>query len=244
MAIAQNRTQREKEAFKELERNRQAYLSQLLEVQEKERQQIALELHDDVIQTSLGLANLAQDLLINNSNNLTSEERNKAEQIKDISIGLCESLKKLSRELRPRILDHLGLLPAIQYIVTEFNKGGNIKIVLTVKGTEHRFPVEDEVHIFRIIQEALTNIKRHSEATTASLTIDFQEDGFLITIWDNGKGIDLPERVESLASSGKLGLIGMHERARLANVSIKIKSGLNLGTLITLKSKANQSRDT
>lgn len=235
IAIAENRRQREKEAFEELEKNRQAYLSQLLVIQEKERQRIALEIHDDAVQMSLGIANMAQSLIDGEPVCLTSEGKEKIAQIRDLSLGMCGRLKNLSRELRPSTLDHLGLIPAIQHNVNKFNRENSIKIDLNVKGTEHRLPSEDEVNIYRIIQEALTNIKRHSGATSVQIDMDFEPDRFKVVIKDNGKGIKLPDQVEALASYGKLGLLGMYERARLIGASLSISSNPGQWTRIILE---------
>jgi signal transduction histidine kinase len=89
--------------------------------------------------------------------------------------------------------------------------------------------------LFRIAQETLSNIRRHAEASAAMLKLEFGDDNITMTVSDNGKGFELPQRIEDLASVGRLGIMGMYERARLLRGTLDIKSELGKGTQVVVK---------
>jgi two-component system sensor histidine kinase DegS len=107
----------------------------------------------------------------------------------------------------------------------------NIKIL----GTERRFMEEVELMLFRIIQEALRNVWRHSEATQAEVVVEFDSQKTKILISDNGKGFLLPRTLNDLARDGKLGLAGMQERIQLIGGSMTVQSQLGIGSIITIE---------
>ncbi|MEO0248256.1 MAG: ATP-binding protein, partial [candidate division WOR-3 bacterium] len=129
-----------------------------------------------------------------------------------------------------------GLLPAIELLADDLEKQG-ITTTFRVRGQARRLPPEAEVMLFRIAQEATRNIWRHSEATTAELTIEFTDSRLRMTIADNGKGFLLPQRLGDQASMGKLGLAGMQERARLLGAILKIDSAPRKGTTIVVEAR-------
>ena len=102
-------------------------------------------------------------------------------------------------------------------------------------GEEHRLPEEVAIALFRITQEALRNVWRHSGATSAEITVEFGENKVRITVSDNGKGFNLPENIGDLARDGKLGLAGMQERAQLVGGTLTVQSQPHKGTSITVE---------
>ena len=100
-------------------------------------------------------------------------------------------------------------------------------------GSVHRLPPETELVLFRIAQEALRNVWKHSGASKAWVTVEFGDDKVILSIKDNGKGFELPERIGDLATVGKLGLAGMQERAQLIGGRLTIQSELGKGTTVT-----------
>lgn len=110
-----------------------------------------------------------------------------------------------------------------------------IDVELKVLGIERRFTPEVELLIFRIVQEALSNIKRHAQASAAWVVIDFAEGKTRVAISDNGQGFELPARTDDLLHSGRLGLAGMQERARLLDGTLEVQSTLGEGTTITVE---------
>jgi signal transduction histidine kinase len=107
-----------------------------------------------------------------------------------------------------------------------------IRAELKVRGSQRRLSPEEELVIFRIAQEALNNVKRHSQASQVVTTVEFSDDEVKLTISDNGKGFELPDRIGDLAERGKLGLLGMHERARLLGGTLTVHSKLGEGTTV------------
>ena len=102
-------------------------------------------------------------------------------------------------------------------------------------GSERQIDSKTEVHIFRMIQEALNNIRRHSKATEAVVTLEFAPQSLKIGITDNGEGFAISETVESLAAEGKLGLIGIQQRARFLNGTVAINSQIGAGTELKIE---------
>ena len=135
---------------------------------------------------------------------------------------------------RPIALDRLGLLPALEWLASDVAEYSKIATRVNVLGTERRLPEEVELVLFRITQEAMRNVWRHSQATRAEIKVEFDESKTRITVSDNGKGFNLPETIEDLARDGKLGLAGMQERARLVGGTITIQSELGRGSSITI----------
>jgi len=130
-------------------------------------------------------------------------------------------------------LDDLGLVPALEWLTSDLTNHFGIAIALEVLGSVHRFPPEIELILFRIAQEALRNVWKHSEASKAWVTVKFGDDKTVLTVKDNGKGFELPERIEDLAVVGKLGLAGMQERAQLIGGRLTLQSELGKGTTVT-----------
>jgi two-component system sensor histidine kinase DegS len=220
---------REKRLLEEREAERQAYMSDILKAEEDERQRIARELHDDTMQTLVAIAHRAQSGV---NNTLTKED---AKWIRDTSLRVTEDVRRISLNLRPSVLDEMGLIPAIRWLVDCFNQEGDINIKFDVQGKERELRQEFDIHIFRIIQEALNNIKRHSNATSAWVTLKFSTGNLAITIHDNGRGFSRPSGNGVLIATGKLGITGMKQRTKLINGTLKIDSGRGNGTTISLK---------
>jgi two-component system sensor histidine kinase DegS len=222
--------------FAEREAERKVYISKILESQDNERLRIAQELHDDVIQTLLVIANRAQNLIPPGDGKVKEVKRN-AEWIRDATLQAVEDVRRASLDLRPSILDDLGLVPALRWLTDRTNKESGINARILVKGTKRKLSPQDEVTIFRIIQEALNNIKRHSKAKEAVVSLEFAEEYLEITIEDNGWGFDPPKKIDSLATKGKLGLIGMKQRIDFLGGTFQIYSRLGEGTRLLIKAK-------
>jgi two-component system, NarL family, sensor histidine kinase DegS len=114
-------------------------------------------------------------------------------------------------------------------------KYSGIALKVQLLGIERRLPEEVELLLFRITQEALSNIRRHSQATEANVTVEFDDRQITITIKDNGRGFDIPDSIGDLARKGKLGLVGMQERAKLLGGGISMESRPGEGTTLTIR---------
>lgn len=227
--------ERERRTLLEREAERQFYMSQVFKAQEDERQRIARELHDGTTQNLLVVANRAQSLLAEDNLKDVEQVKAQAERIRDEVLDLSEDVRRLSLDLRPAVLDNIGLTPAIRWLVDRFSKENNTKAKLVVDGEVRKLSAGSDVIIFRIIQEALNNIRRHSKATKAVVTIEFLQEEVKIAVQDNGKGFLLPKTINKLATEGKLGIIGMQQRASFLDGIINISSKPGKGTLVLAK---------
>jgi two-component system sensor histidine kinase DegS len=227
---------KERKTYTEREAERKLYLSRILESQENERLRIAQEIHDDTIQTLLVIANRAQDL-ISAGKDGPGGVKKKAEWIRDATLRAIEDLRRTSLDLRPSVLDDLGLVPALRWLVDHMGQESGINTRIRVNGEKRKLSPQAEVTIFRVTQEALNNIKRHSKAKEAKVTLEFDKEFFKVKIEDNGQGFRLPKKLERLAASGKLGLIGMQQRIGLFGGTLKIRSKPGEGTSLLIKAK-------
>jgi signal transduction histidine kinase len=146
-----------------------------------------------------------------------------------------KEVRSFSRDLRPAILDDLGLLPALEWVADQLLSEHGIETKLNVKGTPRKLLRETELTIFRIVQEATRNIAKHSRAKQAEIQIEFFEDKIKAVVKDNGVGFKPPDTLGALPRTGKLGLAGMQERVKLLNGSISLTSEPGKGTAIFLE---------
>ena len=220
-------------AEKKLQENQRHYLEQVTRAQEQERKRISRELHDDTIQSLVVLSRQLESLATARAD-VSPEFRNRVEDLWQQCNNIMQGVRRLSQDLRPAALDRLGLLPAIQMLATDTARFSEIPIKVIVAGTERRLGEEVELVLFRIVQEALRNVWRHSKATGAEVKVEFAADRVKTSITDNGTGFDLPPNVTDLAKDGKLGLAGMEERARLVGATLSAESQRGKGTRITI----------
>jgi two-component system sensor histidine kinase DegS len=225
---------KERENFAEREAERRVYISKILESQENERLRLARELHDDTIQTLLVIANRAQNLIPAGDGNIREVKRN-AEWIRDATLQAVEEVRRASLDLRPSILDDLGLIPALRWLVDRMSQESGINTRILVNGNKRKLSPQAEVTIFRVMQEALNNIKRHSKATEAVVTLKFTPEYLKIIIEDNGQGFYPPKKFARLAAKGKLGLIGMQQRIDFLGGTFKVRSRLGKGTSLLIE---------
>jgi signal transduction histidine kinase len=235
IALQKKWRETERKAVMKREEERQAYLAQIIKVQEDERRRISREIHDDTTQRLWIAANDLQTLASDKLRSISRQTAVELERIRDTILGISDDARRLSIALRPGILDDLGLVPAIRWLVEQLNSEGNIEAKLSLEGVNQRqLNQEINTHIFRIAQEALNNIRRHSEAKRVTVTLKFNPETIKMTIKDNGKGFSFKD-VGRLSSQGKLGLIGIQERVRLLDGIFRIDSKHGKGTVISIE---------
>jgi PAS domain S-box-containing protein len=214
--------------------NQRFYLQQITRAQEEERERIARELHDDTIQYLVVLARQLDDLA-NSSKSMSKEDKAYLENLRQQTNSIMDGVRRLSHDLRPATLDRLGLVAALEWLASSMEKLSGIDVKVEKSGTERRLPGEVELVMFRIAQEALSNVRRHSRANNAEVMVEFDDKKVRMTIRDNGKGFTLPEKVGDLLKKGRLGLAGMQERIQLLNGSLKIESQPGKGTTVVIE---------
>jgi two-component system sensor histidine kinase DegS len=219
---------------RKLRDNLQFYLSQVLQAQEEERKRLARELHDDTSQQILLLTHGIDNIASQSDNFLPEVLKNELDQLYEMSKQTYQGIKRYAQALRPGILDDLGLVPAIKWLAQEVNNLAGIEVQVRIDAIPPLAP-ETQLVLFRIVQEGLNNIQRHSGASEASVAVDCQETEIMVTISDNGKGFMLPRQLSDFASQGKLGLTGMAERIRLVGGEIEVNSQIGKGTKIIVK---------
>jgi two-component system sensor histidine kinase DegS len=225
---------KERRIFAEREKERKVYLLKELEVQEDERRRVSQELHDETIQTLLAIANRANALGISGDDSMETV-KNDIMWIKDTILQTIDDIRRICINLRPAALDNLGLIDSLRLIVDNINTEHTICSQFLIDGTEHKLSPQAEVMIFRVVQEALNNIKRHSNATKAVVAVKFDNECLTITINDNGKGFHIPKTLDMLATKRKFGLIGMQQRIISLNGTFRIYSRPGEGTSILIK---------
>ncbi len=219
---------------KRLEENMRFYLEQVTRAQEEERKRIARELHDDTAQELVALSR-ELDSFVATSGRLSRHQLEYVDEMQGQVDKILEGVRRFSQDLRPSVLDDLGLLPALEWLTSDMEAHFGIDVGMAVVGSERRFSPEVELLLFRIAQEAMRNVWRHSQASRAWLTIEFDESKTTLTISDNGKGFEVPQRAGDLAKVGKLGLAGMEERARLIGGTLRLQSKPGEGAIVTLE---------
>jgi len=219
---------------KRMQDNLRYYLQEITKAQEEERKRIARELHDDTAQALYALTRQVDNFARANTDLSADNAAFLGDLGKQIN-KVLQDLRRFSQDLRPPMLDDLGLLATLRWLVSESRERYGIEVDLRVVGTEQRLPPEVEFTLFRIVQEAVRNIERHSQALKAEISAEFGEGKIRVSVSDNGKGFKLSENLVDLVRTGKLGLAGMEERARLLNGSLRIESVPDKGTTITVE---------
>lgn len=217
--------------LEEFSRERQQLLERLVRATEVERQRIARELHDELGQhiTALRVG-------------LQADARTETlPRLKAIVDRLDETTDRLTLELRPPALDQLGLQEAIASLAEEFSKASGLRVdlhVATIDG--QRLPDTVATTMYRILQEALTNVWKHARATTVSVIVDREGDALRMIIEDDGHGFDVDTILQGASAMGRFGLIGMRERLALVGGSLLIESAPDGSTTLFVRVPAAQ----
>lgn len=201
----------------------------LQRVREEERTRISREIHDELGQQLTGLK-----MDVSWVSRKAGDERSVQERLSAMVSLIDETMKtvrRISSELRPGILDDLGLIPALEWQAQEFGKRTGIESLFSTDLKELNLERELSTNIFRIYQETLTNVARHANATRVHAALEQRNGNLRLVVQDNGQGFD----TEGVKTKNSLGLIGMKERARSFQGNLSIVSNRNSGTIIILE---------
>jgi signal transduction histidine kinase len=215
------------EALQQREELRGKLLQHTVQAQEDERARISRELHDETAQVlsafSLQLAALESSV------RMPPEARQKVQDLQDLSRQVSKGLYRLVHDLRPAQLDDLGLIPALDYLLAETCSGQGLDVHLVVLGQARRLDVPVETILFRVAQEAITNIVRHAQTSRAQVELEFSEGEVRLTVADQGQGFD----VDSVFRAPRgWGLEGMRERVEAAGGRFTLASLRGCGTTV------------
>lgn len=214
-------------------RRREALRGQLLNkvivAQEEERRRIARELHDE---TSQSLASLVVGLKAAQAA-LSIDPARSEEILNGLRASISQTVKELHNiiyDLRPTLLDDLGLIPALRWYAESRLEAHGVEVELGIKGTARRLPPEVETALFRIAQEAMTNVVRHARASQVRLGLEFGTEAVAIHVWDNGCGFEVEETLDAEDGRRGFGLLGIQERATLLGGAFEVHSQPGKGT--------------
>ncbi len=215
--------------LKEEKKIHEIYSGKLIESQEKERKRIASELHDNLSQNLLLINNELQQFQI--SSNSNAEEVNQALDLVKESI---RDVRDISTSLHPDQLDKLGFKRSVEGAVNKISHATGIKFEMKIQKVDNILPAEKEIHLYRIIQEALNNIIKHSGAKKAEILIEQADHKINARLKDYGKGFDITGRERIGEAVIHFGLYGMEDRVNLIGGSIKIETKPEAGTTVSV----------
>jgi two-component system sensor histidine kinase UhpB len=199
---------------------------QVLRAQEEERRRIARELHDEAAQS---ITSLLVRLRLLEQAQAPEVAQQRIKELRELTMRALEDVRRIALELRPSVLDDLGLVDALHAYVDGLSKTGEISVAFTVEGVEGRLPTEVELALYRVAQEALTNVRRHARVGTAWLRLSRVGDAVALEVGDDGVGF---EPAQPRVGSGGLGLAGMRERMALIGGDLTVRSTPGRGTVV------------
>ncbi|GFP21560.1 hypothetical protein HKBW3S06_00787 [Candidatus Hakubella thermalkaliphila] len=226
LELARNELRRKEEM-------RTRLLEKVISVQEEERKRIARELHDE---TSQSLTSLMVGLKIVQSASNMEEVRERTAELRSLIEKTLEGVYDLALELRPSILDDLGLVAAVRKHMRDYSRKSDIHMDLHTIGLEEkRLPPEIETALYRIVQEALSNVIKHAGAEKVDVVLEHRGSSVVAKIEDDGRGFDVDKVMNSRKEERRLGLFGMYERASLMGGVLTLKSRPGQGTTVFIE---------
>jgi len=226
------------EALRESGKELRILSNQLLSAEEKERKRIARELHDGIGQALSAIKFSVENSLRQLRNEADHRELNSLEAVIPLTQKTIEEVRRIVKDLRPSILDDLGILATINWFCREFqNVYTDIRIKTKIDIQESDIPSLLKTVIYRILQEALNNVAKHSRADLVQLTLEKSGDRINLKIQDNGLGFDLAKTISLKPSQRGFGLASMRERAELSGAAFEIVSSAGKGTVIRVQWK-------
>ncbi len=212
-----------------------ALSAHLQSVREEERKAVAREIHDELGQVltalKMDLVMMGKSLRLGSDRELVGSMTREIDEMKQLVDTTIGKIRKIITDLRPEVLDKLGFLEALRWLVNEFETRSGIPCSLEIRRIVEELTGDCSVAVFRIVQEALTNVARHANATRATVRLEQRERDLVIDVIDNGVGIVR----EKLEDPFVLGLLGMKERARVFGGRVDIRSTRGNGTTVTIR---------
>lgn len=213
----------------ERERFQHKITKQVIQAQEDERKRISRDLHDSIGQA---LYSILIGLRVFEQYGLDDHRKNHLQEVQTATVRALEEVKNMALELRPSALDDLGLIPAIRSYLRRFEQTYGIPTELKIQGKKRRYPCSIETSLYRICQEALTNIVKYANANQVTVSVCDMDDEIMMKIIDDGIGFNYNSIIQT---TGGLGLYGMKERAQLLEGKVDIQTAPEQGTVICVQ---------
>jgi len=207
---------------------------QNLVAEEDERRRIARELHDETSQSLSGIA-LQMEALIEQSESFSQQDEefiSGMKKVQALTVQVHKEVSRLISNLHPALLDTLGLVPAVRQHAETRLQPLDIKVSVETKGTVKRFPPDVEAAFFRFVQGAIGNVAQHSQASSATIMLEYKPDEFSMYVTDNGQGFDVSEITDIEESGRGRGLFSMRERIGFLGGTSGIESEIGKGTTV------------
>lgn len=211
-----------------------SYLSQIIDAQENERKRISRELHDEIGQ-ALTAIKFNLDIMDKDLPPAFPVVRERLTEAKSLSNQVLTAMRQLSMDLRPTMLDDVGLIPTLRWYIQNFSNRLNIYSTFQAVGIEEKLPAQIETALYRIIQETLNNVAKHSGAARVEVHLEHKDSTLCASITDNGKGFDLDKVLRPESPERGFGIIGMQERVSLLGGKIDIQSRPDYGTYVYIE---------
>jgi signal transduction histidine kinase len=206
------------------------YLGAVTTAQEDERQRLARELHDDTVQNLIALQQRVQVARRKIGQDPAGLEAQLAD-LQQMVETTTNEVRRFSRALRPLYLEEAGLVTALETLARDTSQDA-LQVSFESVGNSRRLPPETELALYRIAQEALTNVVKHARARNAHVRIEFAGRDVVVRVQDDGVGFAVPERLSDLVGAGHYGLMGIQERAQLLGAQVSVHSQPGIGTTI------------
>lgn len=244
MASSIELSTRERDALvRELQENekiRQELLKKVISAQEDERKRISRELHDE---TGQSLTSLLLGLKLLNETEDVQQKADMVIELKTVASKTLQEVHRLAVELRPTVLDDMGLVTAIERYVNSFTHQYNIDVGFHVQTKSNsRLPEETETILYRIVQEALTNVAKYAQAQNVSVLLEQKADFINLIVEDDGLGFEVDRVLHSTIKDSHLGIAGMKERTALLGGEFSIESVLSQGTTVYVRIPVERSK--
>jgi two-component system sensor histidine kinase UhpB len=217
-----------------------SYVAAITRSQEEERKRVARDLHDDTVQALVALSRrleLCQDHV-----NDPSKMEESLDSLQKLVTDTIQGVRQFSRDLRPSVLEDLGLVPALHRLAEGDSGLGEAAVDFRVVGAPVKLAPDMELSLFRIAQEALSNVRRHAEASRVAMELGFREDEVILSVEDDGVGFQAVTDLTDLVNEGHFGLMGIRERVDLYDGSLSIESGSVGGTRTLVRLPLGSSR--
>lgn len=210
------------------------YIAAITHAQEEERKRLARELHDETVQSLIALGHRI-DMIERDLQRDPLKAQHRLAELRQLTEATRQEVRRFSRALRPLYLEDLGFVPALEMLAQETERQHPLTVRLKVDGQLRRLPADLELAAYRMVQEGLSNVVRHAQASDVYITVIFETDDLILRLQDNGRGFDPPLNPAALAETGHFGLMGLHERALLFGGQLQIQSKPDQGTTLQIR---------